>query len=63
MLADYGAEVIKIEEARNGDPGRGITAVGGTGVSAGRNFYFESDNRHKKSLALNLKHPEAHQII
>jgi CoA:oxalate CoA-transferase len=63
MLADYGAEVIKIEEAKNGDPGRGIAAVGGTGVNAGRNFYFESNNRHKKSVALNLKHPEAHQIV
>lgn len=63
MLADYGAEVIKIEEASSGDPGRGITAVGGTGVGAGRNFYFESNNRHKKSVALNLKHPEAHQIV
>jgi CoA:oxalate CoA-transferase len=65
MLADFGAEVIKIEEAQNGDPGRGLGAIGGTRVNSGpgRNFYLESNNRHKKSVALNLKHPEAHEIV
>jgi CoA:oxalate CoA-transferase len=66
MLADFGAEVIKIEEAKDGDPGRGIAAIGGTGVSGAgraRNFYLESNNRHKKSVALNLKHPEGHEIV
>jgi CoA:oxalate CoA-transferase len=65
MLADFGAEVIKIEEAKNGDPGRGIAAIGGTRVSSGsgRNFYLESNNRHKKSVALNLKRPEGHEIV
>ncbi|HKD70318.1 MAG TPA: CoA transferase [Candidatus Binataceae bacterium] len=65
MLADFGAEVIKIEEAKNGDPGRGLASVGGTGVSSGpgRNFYLEANNRHKKSVALNLKHPEGHETV
>jgi crotonobetainyl-CoA:carnitine CoA-transferase CaiB-like acyl-CoA transferase len=65
MLADFGAEVIKIEEAKNGDPGRGIAAIGGTRVGSGteRNFYLEANNRHKKSVALNLKRPEGHEIV
>ena len=29
----------------------------------GRNFYFEANNRHKKSIALDLKRPEAREIV
>ena len=64
MLADLGAEVIKIEERERGDPGRGITAVAGSGtVKSGRNYYFEANNKHKKSIALNLKQPAAREIV
>ena len=64
MLADLGAEVIKIEERERGDPGRGITAVAGSAtVKGGRNYYFEANNKHKKSIALNLKQPEAREIV
>jgi len=64
MLADLGAEVIKIEERERGDPGRGITAVAGSStVRSGRNYYFEANNKHKKSIALNLKTPEAREIV
>ncbi|MGC2305946.1 CaiB/BaiF CoA transferase family protein [Candidatus Binatus sp.] len=64
MLADLGAEVIKIEERERGDPGRGIMAVAGSPtVKSGRNYYFEANNKHKKSIALNLKTPEARDIV
>jgi len=64
MLADLGAEVIKIEERERGDPGRGITAVAGSStVKSGRNYYFEANNKHKKSIALNLKQPAAREIV
>ena len=64
MLADLGAEVIKIEERERGDPGRGITAVAGSAtVKGGRNYYFEANNKHKKSIALDLKQPEARAIV
>jgi len=64
MLADLGAEVIKIEERDKGDPGRAIMAVAGGDTSrGGRNFYFEANNRHKKSIALDLKRPEAREIV
>src|SRR5260370_1735146 len=64
MLADLGAEVIKIEERERGDPGRGITAIAGSGtVKSGRSYYSEANNKHKKSIALELKTPEAREIV
>ena len=45
MLGDLGAEVIKIEHNRSGDPIRGmvqtIGKIGGATQMAQRNFYFE----------------------
>ncbi|HVA81464.1 MAG TPA: CoA transferase, partial [Candidatus Binataceae bacterium] len=64
MLADLGAEVIKIEERDKGDPGRGIAVVAGASTGkSGRNFYFEANNKHKQSIALDLKRPEAREIV
>jgi crotonobetainyl-CoA:carnitine CoA-transferase CaiB-like acyl-CoA transferase len=65
MLADLGAEVIKIEERVGGDPGRGVMSIAGstTGGEGKRNYYFEANNRHKKSIALDLKRPEGREIV
>lgn len=63
MLGDLGAEVIKIEERVGGDPGRGVMSIAGTGMAGQRNYYFEANNKHKKSLTLDLKKPEAKQIV
>jgi crotonobetainyl-CoA:carnitine CoA-transferase CaiB-like acyl-CoA transferase len=62
MLGDLGADVIKIESKDGGDPGRGIVAIAGQG-SKRLNFYFEANNRNKQSLALDLKQPEAREIV
>jgi len=61
MLADLGAEVIKLEERERGDPGRGLISGGTDGLPS--DFYFEANNRHKKSLALNLKLAPAREIV
>jgi len=61
MLADLGADVIKIETLDGGDPGRGLVAIQGVGVRA--NFYFEGLNRGKRSIALDLKKPESREIM
>lgn len=63
MLGDLGAEVIKIEERVGGDPGRGVMSIAGTGMAGQRNYYFEANNKHKKSLTLDLKKPQAKQIV
>lgn len=54
-LADEGAEVIKIERAGEGDE----TRRQGPPFLAGEGIYYMSVNRNKKSVALNLKAPEA----
>ncbi|MFO7856521.1 MAG: CoA transferase [Paracoccaceae bacterium] len=53
ILADQGAEVIKIEDPRGGDHGRQVATRRG-GFSAS----FVNNNRGKRSVALNLKHTE-----
>ena len=50
VLADLGAEVIKVEPAGKGDPTRYLTSTG-----AG---FFASFNRNKKSVTLDLASPE-----
>ena len=63
MLGDLGAEVIKIEEREKGDPGRGMLRMSGVDLSDRPNFYFEANNRNKKSLTLDLKKPAALEIV
>jgi CoA:oxalate CoA-transferase len=63
MLGDLGAEVIKIEERVGGDPGRGMLRSAGLDFTDRPNFYFESNNRNKKSLTLDLKKPAAIDIV
>jgi len=63
MLGDMGAEVIKIEQAETGDPGRWLTAAGGRDTSDKPNWYFEANNRNKRSITLDLKQPEAVEVV
>ena len=63
MLGDLGAEVIKVEERVSGDPGRGILRAQGLDLRDRPNFYFEANNRNKKSLAVDLKRPEGVEIV
>ena len=63
MLADLGADVIKIEERVGGDPGRGIVSMSGIDMGERPNFYFEANNRNKRGLTLDLKQPEAVEIV
>ena len=64
MLADLGAEVIKVESL-DGDHGRQFGRVGGvpSDMPEGVNAYFEGMNRNKYGVALNLKHPKGNRIM
>ncbi|MBA7610900.1 hypothetical protein ES703_18114 [subsurface metagenome] len=51
-LGDLGADIIKVEP-KTGDPGRGMMRIVGTDTGLkGHNYYFESKNRNKRSIAL-----------
>lgn len=58
LLGDMGAEVIKIEPPKEGDPLReqGV-------IRDGLSWYFASYNRNKKSLTLNLYSDEGKEIL
>src|SRR5213082_3256536 len=60
LLADMGAEVIKIEKRPNGDPFRGF---GRNATAEGYDASFLALNRNKKSLTLNLAVPEGQEIF
>jgi len=63
MLGDLGAEVIKVEERVGGDPGRGVLRAQGIDLKDRPNFYFEANNRNKKSVTVDLKHPDGVEIV
>ena len=61
LLADMGAEVIKIENpAEGGDISR---RVGPHWFGEGDSHFHQSFNRNKRSLTLNLKHPEGMALL
>ncbi len=59
MMAEMGAEVIKVELTPNGDPARGGPYLS----KEGRSGYFVQHNRGKKGICVNVKTPEGHDII
>ncbi|MHA1916246.1 MAG: CaiB/BaiF CoA transferase family protein, partial [Promethearchaeota archaeon] len=59
MLADMGADIIKIEMPGRGDDSR----AWGPPFVEGESAYFMSVNRNKKSITLNLKNERAIEII
>src|SRR5262252_4291632 len=57
LLADLGADVIKVEDPRGGDGMRTLPVAGG------RSPYFEALNRNKRSITLDLRSPEAAAVL
>jgi crotonobetainyl-CoA:carnitine CoA-transferase CaiB-like acyl-CoA transferase len=58
MLAEFGAEVIKIEAMGQGDPLRKWRKL-----HEGTSLWWYLQSRNKKSLALNLKSPEGIELV
>jgi crotonobetainyl-CoA:carnitine CoA-transferase CaiB-like acyl-CoA transferase len=59
LLADMGADVVKVEKLPGGDDARGYQEPSVNGVSAP----FMMLNRNKRALALNLKHPRGRDVL
>jgi len=59
MLSDFGADVIKIEPPGAGDPWRGSTPIPGKKTD----YYWQLTSRNKRSLALDLKHPDGQAVL
>lgn len=60
LMASLGAEVVKVENPAGGDS---LRRLGQTQGDPQTSPYFEAVNRNKKSVTLNLKHPEAKRLF
>lgn len=58
LLAALGADVIKVERPGSGDYTRSIAPF-----AEGESIYFNSVNRNKRSVTLDLKHPEGKAVL
>lgn len=63
VLADWGADVIKIEDPETGDPFRWFMAVAGIDESDAPVSVFGLDNRNKKGMAIDLKQDQGVEIV
>lgn len=61
MLADFGADVLKVEAPGRGDDFRHYPPVDAEMPAQGASFFFA--NRNKRSVALDLKNPRAQEIV
>ena len=59
FLADFGAEVIKVEAPQKGDPIRTV----GQSLVDGKSLWWPSIARNKKCISLNLREPEGQDIL
>jgi crotonobetainyl-CoA:carnitine CoA-transferase CaiB-like acyl-CoA transferase len=64
VLVDWGADVVKVEHPVTGDPQRGLVTSGLLPGGAGAvNFMVEQPNRGKRSVALDLAHPDGREAL
>src|ERR1700676_2227678 len=58
LMAEMGADVIKVEQAPMGDPSLALPAI-----KNGRSGYFVQQNRGKQSLCLDFSKPESIELL
>jgi crotonobetainyl-CoA:carnitine CoA-transferase CaiB-like acyl-CoA transferase len=64
VLADWGADVIKVEHPEKGDPQRGLVSSGIVpGLSAGADHLLEVPNRGKRSVGIDIAQPEGRALL
>lgn len=64
VLAEWGAEVIKVEPREGGDPQRGLVTMGIVDQGGGTvNYMIEIPNRGKKSIGVDLSTPGGREVV
>jgi crotonobetainyl-CoA:carnitine CoA-transferase CaiB-like acyl-CoA transferase len=63
VLADWGADVIKVEHAERGDAMRGLGRTGVVDLSKGVHVLNEHSNRGKRSIGIDLARPEGLEVL
>jgi crotonobetainyl-CoA:carnitine CoA-transferase CaiB-like acyl-CoA transferase len=63
VLADWGADVIKVEHPTRGDAQRGLLTVGGADNRAQINFLMEHANRGKRSIGIDIQSPDGRALL
>src|SRR5271156_3679801 len=64
VLAEWGADVIKVEPLRGGDPQRGLVTMGLIpGGPTAVNYMIEMPNRGKKSIGIDLTTPGGQEVV
>lgn len=63
LLADWGAEVVKIEHVERGDAMRGLASSGTVSLGGGVHVLLEHSNRGKQSLGLDLSSEDGLDIL
>jgi len=63
VLADWGADVIKVEHAERGDAMRGLGRTGVIDLSKGVHVILEHSNRGKRSIGIDLTRPEGLDVL
>ena len=63
VLAEWGADVIKVEHAVTGDPQRGLRQTGMLRVEGDPNPNIEHANRGKRSIGLDMSVPEGREVL
>ena len=63
VLAEWGADVIKVEHAVTGDPQRGLRQTGMLRVEGDPNPNIEHANRGKRSLGLDMSVPQGKEVL
>ena len=63
VLAEWGADVVKIEHPVQGDPVRGLAAWGIKPGTGGFSYMWEVCNKGKRSVGLDVAHPDGRDVL
>ena len=63
ILADWGADVIKVEHPVRGDTQRGFINMGGVTLDPQRHTLIEHPNRGKRSVGIDVSTPDGQQVL